>query len=160
MDPIAFAGALLLLGGFLLMSSAKRFAASPLASLTVTSGFGPRGTITTGGRTLPAHFHAGIDLRASVGTPYFAVDAGTVEAIERAAGVGKILRVRLDRGERVSYIHVDTIDVSMGDRVAAGQRLGTTGDGDGAVDPHLHLEVKDRGASSSRNPAPFLGLAA
>jgi murein DD-endopeptidase MepM/ murein hydrolase activator NlpD len=141
----------------------RPFTHAPLSSLKVTSSFGARGRVTThpdGSQTVDAAdvtFHGGLDLRAAVGTPIVAVDDAVVESIERAAGVGLILRIRLDgRRERVSYMHLADVVVQRGERVAGGSLLGHTGDGDGAVAPHLHLEVKPEGATSSVDPLPYL----
>lgn len=137
----------------------RPFRAAPMDALHVTSPFGPRASFRRpdGSMTEPS-FHAGLDLRAAVGTRVVAVDAGVIESIERPAGVGLIVRLRLHREgqERVSYMHLADASVFRGDTVAAGDEIGHSGDGDGAVAPHLHLEVKPLGASSSVDPAPYV----
>lgn len=107
------------------------------------------------GRVKGPGFHFGVDLRAAVGTPVFAVGDGAVEAIERGSS-GLILRLRLDTGERVSFVHLEDIpSKSVGDRVAAGEAVALSGDS-GGVAPHLHLEVRGAGTSHATDPVPFL----
>src|SRR5690606_33471645 len=53
-------------------------------------------------------------------------------------------------GAQSQYLHLDTISVSLGQSVAQGQRLGTTGSsangkGRGGVGPHLHFSLKING---------------
>jgi murein DD-endopeptidase MepM/ murein hydrolase activator NlpD len=131
------------------------FAALPLAQLVVTSPYGPRGPVRLpDGAVKPAGFHHGIDFRAAVGTPTFAVGDGVVESVERGAA-GLIVRLRLDAGERVSYVHLDDTRLRNGVRVRAGEQIATTGDS-GGVAPHLHLEVRAAGASHGTDPSPYL----
>lgn len=155
-DPVS----LLLLGGVAMVavgaSSVRRFPHAPLAEMIEKSPFGPRKEFVQNGRTFPASFHPGIDLRAAVGTSAFAVDDGVVESLEDGAA-GLILRLRLDTGERVSYVHLSSFKRAVGDRVKGGDLVALTGN-TGGVAPHLHLEVKPKGATSSVDPAPFLGL--
>lgn len=166
--PVALAVAVVVAAAALLIGVAvimNKFPHPPLENVVRTSAFGPRGAIKSGGRTIPAHFHAGVDLRAAVGTPFFAVADGTVELIELAgAGVGTILHLRLAddpilgtlRRARVKYAHLESVAVARGDAVKAGQLLGTTGDANGTLDPHLHLELKLFGAAGATDPAPWL----
>jgi len=84
--------------------------------------------------------HHGIDLAAPRGTPVLAVAAGTV--LEAAFDAAWGHYVRVDHGADTSslLIHLDRIDVVPGQRVKAGELLGTSGASGKATGPHLHLE--------------------
>lgn len=123
--------------------------------LVVTSPFGPRGAITLpDGTVKPPGFHAGVDLRAAVGTPLRAPLAGRVESIETGAA-GLILRLRTSDGARWSFVHLADAFGPVGRSVAAGEVIGATGSS-GGVAPHLHVERRAPGATSASDPLPDL----
>jgi murein DD-endopeptidase MepM/ murein hydrolase activator NlpD len=103
----------------------------------ITSGYGLRG----------ARFHAGLDLVAPLGTPVGAPGSGEVVwAGWRDGGWGNAVMVAHGGGVRSLVAHLSRIDVRVGDHVGSGQQLGlsgTTGDSSG---PHVHFEVRLRGA--------------
>jgi murein DD-endopeptidase MepM/ murein hydrolase activator NlpD len=118
------------------------FPSNPLAEMVVTSSFGVTRTIK--GLT---EDHGGTDLRASVGTPFFAVADGVVERAEfvRDSRSGFLVQLRTDNGYIVQYLHCDEAStrrvVPVGQKVLAGQQIGFTGNTPGTVDPHLHIQV-------------------
>ena len=104
----------------------------------VGDGFGPRGN----------RFHAGIDLEAPQGTEVGAASAGRVTYAGRlAGGWGKLVVVAHRDGVRTMYAHLSSIAVLVGQRVAAGTVLGAVGATGDASGPHLHFEVRVRGAA-------------
>jgi peptidoglycan hydrolase-like protein with peptidoglycan-binding domain len=111
---------------------------------TVGDGFGPRGT----------RFHAGVDLIAPFGTPVTAAAAGRVTwAGFLAGGWGKLVIVAHGHGLKTLYAHLTRIDVRAGEPVAVGSRLGLVGATGDATGPHLHFEVRVRGAAVDPLPA-------
>jgi hypothetical protein len=109
----------------------------PLAA-PVGDGFGPRGN----------RFHAGIDLIAAQGTPVGAAAAGRVVFAGFAAGGwGKLVIVAHANGVKTMYAHLATVAVHRNELVAVGSRLGTIGATGHASGPHLHFEVRLRGAA-------------
>jgi murein DD-endopeptidase MepM/ murein hydrolase activator NlpD len=109
----------------------------PLAA-PVGDGFGPRGN----------RFHAGIDLIAAQGTPVAAAAAGRVVFAGFAAGGwGKLVIVAHADGVKTMYAHLATVAVHRKELVAVGSRLGTVGATGDASGPHLHFEVRLRGAA-------------
>jgi murein DD-endopeptidase MepM/ murein hydrolase activator NlpD len=109
----------------------------PLAA-PVGDGFGPRGN----------RFHAGIDLIAAQGTPVGAAAAGRVAFAGFAAGGwGKLVIVVHADGVKTMYAHLATVAVHRNELVAVGSRLGTVGATGHASGPHLHFEVRLRGAA-------------
>lgn len=118
-----------------------------------TSGFGERwGTQ-----------HQGVDLAGPIGTPVYAACEGTVVAAGSASGFGQWIVIDHDiNGKKVStvYGHVDTIDVSVGQQVTAGQKIGTIGNRGESTGPHLHFEIWEGGrldGGSAVDPAPQIG---
>jgi len=107
-------------------------------------GFGPRGN----------RFHAGIDLEAPTGTAVGAAAAGRVTfAGELAGGWGRLVIVAHSSGVRTLYAHLSAIEVRVAERVAAGSILGAVGATGNATGPHLHFEVRVRGAAVDPLPA-------
>ena len=110
----------------------------PLTAPQLGDLFGPRGD----------RFHSGIDLRAPSGTPVYSAHAGKVVYADWADGGWGFLVV-IDHGlhERTFYAHLSRIDVRRGVWVANGVRVGTVGATGDASGPHLHFEVRVRGAA-------------
>jgi murein DD-endopeptidase MepM/ murein hydrolase activator NlpD len=112
----------------------------------ITSGFGPRwGT-----------FHNGTDFGAPIGTPMFAAKSGTVVAAGPASGYGLWVRIQTDDGYLLEYGHNDQNYVSVGQRVHAGQVIGTVGNRGYSTGPHLHFGVRNP-AGQWIDPVQWLG---
>jgi peptidoglycan hydrolase-like protein with peptidoglycan-binding domain len=109
----------------------------------VGGAFGPRGS----------RFHPGIDLEASTGTPVGAAAWGRVTWAGSADGYGKLVVVAHGSGVRTFYAHLSRIDVRLGQRVARGSRVGLVGATGETTGPHLHFEVRVRGAAVDPIPA-------
>ena len=93
-------------------------------------------------------FHAGVDLPAASRTPVIAAGAGRVVwAGLRAGGWGKLVIVAHGHGVRTFYAHLSRVDVTLGDVVSGGTVLGLVGATGDATGPHLHFEVRVRGAA-------------
>jgi murein DD-endopeptidase MepM/ murein hydrolase activator NlpD len=110
----------------------------PLDKMRVTGFFGVHRDV------LPTP-HKGIDLAATTGTPVHAVADGVVIAAgalaENDGRYGNA--VIIEHGARRSmYAHLDSVAVKPGDRVVAGQDIGTVGETGFATGPHLHFEVR------------------
>lgn len=110
----------------------------------IGSPFGPRGF----------RFHAGIDIVAPTGTPVRAAAPGKVAFAGWApGGWGKLVMVDHSDGTRSMYAHLSSIGVRPSELVATGSKLGLVGMTGDATGPHLHFEVRVRGASV--NPLPL-----
>jgi peptidoglycan hydrolase-like protein with peptidoglycan-binding domain len=104
----------------------------------VGDGFGPRGD----------RFHAGIDILAGTGTPVGAAAPGRVTFAGFAAGGwGNLVVVLHDDGVRTLYAHLSKVSVHRGELVATATRVGLVGATGDATGPHLHFEVRLRGAA-------------
>jgi murein DD-endopeptidase MepM/ murein hydrolase activator NlpD len=111
--------------------------AAPIAA-PVGDGFGPRGD----------RFHAGVDYLAAFGARVRAAAAGRVSfAGMNAGGWGRMVVVTHRADVSTLYAHLSRIRVRMGQRVATGALLGRVGMSGRATGPHLHFEVRLRGAT-------------
>ena len=100
--------------------------------------FGPRGN----------QFHPGIDFPARTGTPVGAAGRGRVVfAGWDSGGYGKLVVIEHPQGVRSMYAHLSAIDLNVGQSVVAGARVGRVGATGFATGPHLHFELRLRGAA-------------
>ena len=111
----------------------------------IVSPFGPRGR----------GFHEGVDLSAAEGAPVAAALGGRVIFAGRNDGFGRLVTLAHHRGVITMYAHLSRIDVRVGERVQAGAPIGRVGHTGHATGPHLHFEVRVRGAAV--DPLPALG---
>lgn len=101
-------------------------------------------------------FHAGVDFTASQGATVRAAASGrVVYAGWDSGGYGYLVTLWHGSGVRTMYAHLSAVLVHRGQRIAAGVRLGRVGATGHAFGPHLHFEVRVRGASI--DPLPALG---
>jgi murein DD-endopeptidase MepM/ murein hydrolase activator NlpD len=70
-----------------------------------------------------------------------------------AGGWGKLVVVAHADGVRTLYAHLSSIAVRVGQLVVTGDRVGTVGATGDATGPHLHFEVRLRGAAVDPRPA-------
>lgn len=88
--------------------------------------------------------HTGLDFAAPGGTPIRSLGAGVVTEAGYDGRYGYKTVVRLKDGTEVWYCHQSSINVSVGDRVRVGQRIGAVGSTGNVTGPHLHLEIRPR----------------
>ena len=110
--------------------------APPLESET-SSPFGAYRTLNETMRTR----HTGWDQRAAVGTPIKAAAGGAVIFADRLDIRGNY--VMIDHGYAVysGYAHFSEVHVTRGQRIAAGQIIGMSGNTGRSSGPHLHWEM-------------------
>lgn len=113
----------------------------------IVSPFGPRWV----GRY---DWHFGLDIKADQGTAVKAVKKGEVFAVENYSGGGNtvILKHQFPNKTKFKgveleyyytfYMHLDTINVEVGDKVKKNKKIGTVGQTGNAGSPHLHLELR------------------
>lgn len=92
--------------------------------------------------------HQGVDIAAPDGTPIYAAHSGTVVAAGPASGFGNWIIIDTDDGQRSTvYGHMwdHGVDVKVGQRVNAGDKIGEVGSAGGSTGPHLHFEVWEGG---------------
>lgn len=105
----------------------------------ITSDFGERIHPVTGERT----FHNGIDIGIPTGTNLYSAVTGTVTVATYSESAGYYVRIQTETGWVVTFMHMDFIFVSPGDKVARGDYVGESGNTGRSTGPHLHLEVRD-----------------
>jgi murein DD-endopeptidase MepM/ murein hydrolase activator NlpD len=139
------------LAGPATFAAARRAPArSPLRFLAPVGGalgdrFGPRGD----------SFHTGIDYPVAHGTGVAAAGRGCVQSAGYdSGGYGNLVVIEHRMGMTSWYAHLDRVTVSPGECVVAGNVIGTVGSTGRSTGPHLHFELRLRGAAID----PLTGL--
>jgi murein DD-endopeptidase MepM/ murein hydrolase activator NlpD len=108
------------------------------------NGFGPRVHPITGKLTQ----HNGTDLPgARCGQPIYAIQKGTVTKASIGNNGGSGNTIVIDHGDilgkqfRSQYMHMDKLEVKVGQEVQRGQRIGTVGTTGLSTGCHLHLSM-------------------
>ena len=94
--------------------------------------------------------HDGVDIRALKGENVYSIFDGEVIEVGHAARSGNFLKIRYADTTIGGYAHTNP-SVKVGDKVIAGQPVGTS-DGSGGirgVKPHLHYTYRKAGSSSN-----------
>lgn len=99
-------------------------------------------------------WHAGVDIKADVGTPILAAAAGTVLVSGWEPAYGRVVKIEHDDGFLTIYAHNLQNLVAPGDRVEAGSVIATVGRTGRSSAYHLHFEV--RRAGMAYNPLHVL----
>lgn len=89
--------------------------------------------------------HAGLDFRASHGTPIYAATDGRVTFAGRNGGHGNFVRLAHAGNLGTGYAHMSRIAVSNGQQVRRGQVIGYVGSTGLSTGPHLHYEMYRNG---------------
>lgn len=95
--------------------------------------------------------HEGVDIFASRGTPVLSASDGVVMRVGETGLGGRVVWVwDTARGLRFYYAHLDEQHVTPGQRVEAGEVLGTVGNTGNArtTPPHLHFGIYERGTGA------------
>ncbi|WP_187270907.1 M23 family metallopeptidase [Neolewinella aurantiaca] len=140
---------------------------------------GPLLVTGTFGELRGNHFHAGLDFRASVNTPVYAVADGYVSRIlVSPGGYGQAIYVDHPDGHRSVYGHLETLAPELLDTVRArqfaeeefrqdlrfgpavfpvtrGQQIGGVGNRGHSFGPHLHFEMREQAGDVALNPLAF-----
>ncbi|MDQ3465315.1 MAG: peptidoglycan DD-metalloendopeptidase family protein [Actinomycetota bacterium] len=106
----------------------------------ITSDYGPRG----------GSMHYGVDITAPMYTPIYSAGDGVVLQAGSASGFGQAVYIQHDNGDVTVYGHIETIHVSAGQSVVAGQEIAGVGSRGFSTGPHLHFEVQQGGMGGTR----------
>lgn len=100
---------------------------SPSPPLAILTAFGPR--------------HAGIDIRAAVGTPVLAAANGEVRLVGERPQAGRMMVLAHADELATVYMHLSEVAVRVGQLVRRGEAIGRAGMTGNATTPHLHFGV-------------------
>jgi murein DD-endopeptidase MepM/ murein hydrolase activator NlpD len=129
-------------------------ARSPVPGAIVGASFGATGAWS--------RYHTGLDFRAGFGTPIRAVTSGTVVyAGNKGNWAGNHVAVRHSGGYTSMSSHMQSMSVSDGQSVRAGQIIGYVGSTGRSFGAHLHFEIYPPGVQpgdvyNAINPIPWL----
>lgn len=93
--------------------------------------------------------HTGLDFAAPSGTPIHAVANGTITETGSAGAYGNRTVETLEDGTQIWYCHQTSFTAETGDRVNAGEVIGSVGSTGNTTGPHLHLEVRPAGSAEA-----------
>ncbi|KRE53540.1 M23 family metallopeptidase [Paenibacillus sp. Soil522] len=116
--------------------------AMPVSGSTLTSKFGPRW----------GRMHTGIDMTGN--KSILSSDAGVVEFVGNRNGTGKTIIINHKNGYKTLYGHLNSYNVSEGDIVEKGDRIGIMGNTGHSTGVHLHFEILKNGVA--QNPLKYL----
>lgn len=126
-------------------SPASETLRNPVPNARVSSPWGPAKDPWTG----KARDHQGVDLAAPVGTEIVAPASATVLMATSSApdqeAAGTVIILDHGNGLTTFYSHLESLRVKEGDRVGAGQVIGTIGLTGKTTGPHVHFEVRRDG---------------
>ncbi len=89
--------------------------------------------------------HLGVDYAAPAGAPVVAVAHGTVSRAGVAGDAGRLVAVRHASGYESMYLHLSSIAVRVGQRVAQGDLVGRVGSSGLSTGPHLDYRLRKNG---------------
>lgn len=129
---------------------AERWGSANYTDAPIASTFGPRPLVSDNDRY---DFHRGLDLAAPVGTPVFAISAGTVQiAGKNPSYSDPLVQLRHSRPNETNcqnkgcyhsnYMHLSSWVVTKGDTVNKGQLIGYVGKSKSGY-AHLHFEIRN-----------------
>jgi lysostaphin len=98
--------------------------------------------------------HEGIDFLADAGSPVAAAAGGVVVFAGFHPQYGYVIDIDHGNDLVTRYAHCSKLLVKEGDVVARGRKIAETGSTGRSTGPHLHFEVRFRGAA--QNPGKFL----
>lgn len=122
----------------------------PVSAPFNASGFGMRIDPFTGQHAM----HEGIDFLAEQGSPIVAAAGGVVIFAGFHPQYGNVVDVDHGNDLVTRYAHASKLHVREGDIVQRGRRLADVGSTGRSTGPHLHFEVRFKGAA--QNPARFV----
>lgn len=108
------------------------------------------------------YYHRGVDYAAATGSPVIAPAAGIISLVGREVDGFEIHgnTIGLDHGQGILsiFIHLHTINVQEGQRVEAGQVIGTVGSTGASTGPHLHWGLYVNGVAVDPVPWRYEGI--
>ena len=122
----------------------------PVSAPFNASGFGYRIDPFSGQQAM----HEGIDFITDTGTPVVAAAGGVVQFAGFHPQYGYMIDIDHGNDLVTRYAHLSKVLVKEGDVLQRGRRIADSGSTGRSTGPHLHFEVRFRGAP--QNPSRFL----
>ncbi|MEH0547409.1 M23 family metallopeptidase [Streptomyces sp. B21-105] len=123
----------------------------PITASYVSTGYQASSSLWSSGS------HTGVDFHAARGTTVHAVGSGTVVEAGWGDAYGNQIVIKMHDGTYTQYAHLSSIEVSVGQTVTPGQRIGLSGDTGNVTGPHLHFEARTTPEyGSDINPVTYL----
>ena len=116
---------------------------------TMASGYGVRRDPVYG----TMKFHEGMDFSAPVGTPVYATADGSVRIASWQSAYGNMVEIDHGFNYATRYAHLSKLIARPGQQVKRGDLIGLVGNTGKSTGPHLHYEVRYRGAP--QNPVNY-----
>lgn len=88
-------------------------------------------------------FHKGVDIAVPQGTKLYSAVKGTVIKSNYSDSAGNQVTVQTESGWAVTFMHMSSRAVTVGQKVEQGDFLGLSGNTGNSTGPHLHLQVED-----------------
>ncbi|RKQ15256.1 M23 family metallopeptidase [Oceanobacillus bengalensis] len=98
--------------------------------------------------------HKGIDIARPSNRNILAADNGVVESAGYLGGFGNRIVINHNNGMKTIYAHLSSIDVSVGQTVEKGKKIGIMGSTGNSTGIHLHFELYKDGVL--QNPLDYL----
>ena len=105
----------------------------------ISSNYGERIHPITKERT----FHKGVDIAIPTGTKLYSAVNGTVILAQYSETAGYYVKIQNSTGWIVTFMHMDSYVVSVGQEIKKGDFVGYSGNTGRSTGPHLHLQVED-----------------
>ena len=119
----------------------------PLGDVRRTGGFGDRRLYRYADGNTATTIHNGVDFGVPTGTVVAAAGGGTVAMARERIVTGFTVVIEHLPGVYSLYYHLDGLAVQEGQRVFAGDPIGTVGSTGLSTGPHLHWEVRAAGVA-------------
>ncbi len=100
--------------------------------------------------------HAGVDIDLHTGDAVKSAFPGMVRISRYFKGYGKVVVIRHPNGLETLYAHLHRELIEPGERVEAGEQIGTGGNTGHSTGSHLHFEVRYQGVPL--NPSHFISF--
>lgn len=122
----------------------------PVRKGYISSRYGERSDPFSGQRVR----HNGVDFVGARGSDVLSVANGVVVWSANRSGFGKTVEIDHGNGYQTRYAHNESLQVTPGTHVLAGQLIAKMGTSGRASAPHVHFEVLQNGVAV--NPAKFV----
>lgn len=87
-------------------------------------------------------FHAGIDIAAKSDTPIYSAFDGKIVEAKYDQWNGNYIKIQHDNDITTVYCHCEKVNVKKGQKIRAGEVIGTVGSTGSSTGPHLHFELR------------------